>query len=293
MSPVKKISPHPGAAVLLLAGLYCSTGQAGGQETRPAYTWVNKDWDIRYVLFVGNAESMRDRMHAVHDENLAREGKRDSLYLFYEELFGLTSTMTAPGDEPLGMLLLTFDKAGLVKTANVHSLQLSAKLSEVGALVLLINGKGDRLNLPFYFASWRQIPGADYISPAVCAGDDQGRYDSNWKATFHYSGNFGCREWTAQLYNQERPYIDVTSYQGRHVYIAEHVGWSRFKDPPKPVIGRHGKVWLCLHECPAGEQPGIIPDIQKWTAKHGFPLPKRPVRQPEFPNSLYRDAIYE
>ncbi|MYN06954.1 hypothetical protein [Pseudoduganella aquatica] len=294
MIPTKKIIQTSTAAALIFGSLHCPSCQASGEETRPAYTWINKDWNIRYVIFVGNEDSMRDRMHAVHGENLAREqGKRNSVYLFYEELFDLTSTFKVAGQESLGVLLLAFDKTGLVTTANVHSVQLTGKLTEIDALVLLVNGNGDRLNRPFYFADWRQVPGADYISPAVCAGDDQGRYGPRWQATFHYSGNFGCREWTAQLYDQDRPYIDVTSYQDRHVYIAEHVGWSRFGDPPKPVIGRHGKVWLCLHECPAGEQPGIIPDIKKWAAKHGFPLPKRPARQPEFPNSNWPDAIYE
>ena len=42
-----------------------------------------------------------------------------------------------------------------------------------------------------------------------------------------------------------------------------------------------------------GETPGIIPSIKAWTAKHHFPMPKRPRKQPEYPNSDFKDDIDE
>lgn len=84
-----------------------------------------------------------------------------------------------------------------------------------------------------------------------------------------------------------QPYIDVTTTldkQGKQTFIGNVLGWARFSDPPRPVIGKHGDYWVCLHECPDGEAPGVIPDIRAWTAKRGWPMPK-PV--PYFPNSKF------
>ncbi len=96
----------------------------------------------------------------------------------------------------------------------------------------------------------------------------------------------GLVEYTA---NDVQPYINVTTYinlgkADEQTFIGDFLGWARFDDPPRPVIGKHGKYWLCLHECPDGEAPGIIPDIKAWTTKRGWPMPK-PV--PFFPNSKF------
>jgi hypothetical protein len=89
----------------------------------------------------------------------------------------------------------------------------------------------------------------------------------------------------------EHPYIDVTTYTKRGNFIGQFVGWSRFEDGPKPIIGMNGKTWLCLHECPAGERPGLITDMKAWTRKHGYPMPIPPEYQPEYPNRNYQDDI--
>ncbi|GAB3551305.1 hypothetical protein GCM10027343_35450 [Noviherbaspirillum agri] len=83
---------------------------------------------------------------------------------------------------------------------------------------------------------------------------------------------------------QEYPFIDMTSYQRDGTYIKELIGWTRFEDSPKPVIGKSTKIWVCLHDCPTGEAPGIILNIKARAKKHGFPLPKRPKKQPMFTN---------
>ena len=82
-----------------------------------------------------------------------------------------------------------------------------------------------------------------------------------------------------------QPYIDVTTYhdkQGKKTHIGRFIGWMGFGDAPRPVIGKHGDYWLCLHECPDGEKPGLIADIANWTGKRGWPLP-RPT--PYFPDA--------
>jgi hypothetical protein len=82
-----------------------------------------------------------------------------------------------------------------------------------------------------------------------------------------------------------QPYMDVTTYHdkaGKKTHIGRFVGWMGFDDAPRPVIGKHGDYWLCLHECPDGEKPGVIADIADWTGKRGWPLPKP---TPYFPDS--------
>jgi len=168
---------------------------------------------------------------------------------------------------------------------------MSAKRDLLDTLVLINDDSpGAR---PYDLADWAQgIPGDVTFSPAVCSSTDTRRYEAGWNSDT-YTGSFGCREWTAQLYDRDRPYIDVTSYASHGTFIGELVGWSRFDDPPKPVIGRQGKTWLCLHECPAGEKPGVIPNIRIWTTKHGYPMPNRQRKQPLYPNADYQDDLNE
>ena len=128
------------------------------------------------------------------------------------------------------------------------------------------------------------VPGSTMFSPAVCDLIERAfRYGDSWESG-GYRGDVGCREWTAQLYDSDSAYIDVTTY-GKDGNIGEILGSSRFDDPPKPLIGQQGKNWLCLHECPAGEKPGVIKDIAAWTRKHGFPMPVRPAKQPNYPDA--------
>lgn len=82
-----------------------------------------------------------------------------------------------------------------------------------------------------------------------------------------------------------QPYIDVTTYHdklGKKTHIGRFIGWMGFEDAPRPVIGKHGSYWLCLHECPDDEKPGVIADIADWTGKRGWPMPKL---RPYFPDS--------
>lgn len=141
-------------------------------------------------------------------------------------------------------------------------------------------------------------------SPAICNSsfgdsvpiDGTGRYKADF--TPGREGYFGCREWAAQLYDNNRPYIDVSSYEmieddddapkkkGKPVmkpisYIRPFVGFSRFDSPHKPVIGNHKGTWYCITDCPTGGKVGVIPNIKTWAAKQGWAVPAKPknVRQ--------------
>jgi len=216
---------------------------------------------------------------------------KQKIYLSADALFEPTATFDVPGARTIGIILLTFDETGRVKNPKGILGRMSAKRSRLDDLVLI---QDDTLDPdPYHFAEWSQgIPGDVTFSPAVCSPDDNRRYVAGWNVET-YTGNFGCREWTAQLYDRKQPYIDVTSYARHGTFIGALTGWSRFEDPPKPVIGKQGKVWLCLHECPRGEKTGVIPDIRAWTTRHGFPMPVRPSKQPLYPNADYMDDLNE
>lgn len=268
------------------------TNSASASDEDPSLTWIDVRWSIRYLLFVdtvaGKAESVR---LAKRNNLLDATKKKQFIYLNSQELLPTTNLVAAPNAETITTALLSFDEAGRLITNDRRLRGFAGKLSELGHVVLV------RPNVnhtkPYDLVYWAQgIPGNSSFGPSPCIFLDKIRYEDDWK-TGDYPGDFGCREWTAQLFNDERPYIDVTTYTKRGNFIGEFVGWSRFKDAPKPIIGMNGKTWLCLHECPAGEQPGIINDIQAWGRKHNYPLPIPPLYQPEYPNKNYKDDIQE
>lgn len=87
-----------------------------------------------------------------------------------------------------------------------------------------------------------------------------------------------------------QPYIDVTTYHdkaGKKTHIGRFIGWMGFDDAPRPVIGKHGDYWLCLHECPDGEKPGVIADMADWTGRREWPMPKP---TPYFPDSRLKPS---
>jgi hypothetical protein len=255
-------------------------------------TWLERPWEIRYVLFAEPARRMQSEIRVSRRINAEQESSgKERIYLSAAALFEPTAELAIPKEEPITVVLLAFDRAGRVLNQQGALRKMSAKRSLLDNLALIPDASPG--SNPYYFADWSQgIPGDVTFSPAVCNSYDIRRYQAGWDIE-HFAGNFGCREWTAQLYARDQPYIDVTSYSPRGTFIGELVGWSRFEDPPKPVIGRHGKTWLCLHECPAGEKPGVIPDIKAWTARHGYPMPERPRKQPLYPNADYKDDLNE
>ena len=277
----------------MLASLALFTLSASATGSRSAsQTWLDRPWEIRYVLFAEEAWSMQIDIESGQRFNAERNGhEKEKTHLDATALFKPTRILSVPGGQPIAVVLLAFDRAGHIVGQRNSLGKMSAKRNLIDTLVLIDNDTPGTKS--YRLAKWSQgIPGDVTFSPAVCNSEDRYRYLDDWRVT-DPSGNFGCREWTSQLYDRDQPYIDVTSWSPRGTHIGELVGWSRFEDPPKPVIGRHGKTWLCLHECPAGEQPGVIPDIKAWTAKHRFPMPERPRKQPLYPNADYKDDLNE
>ena len=218
-----------------------------------------------------------------------------------------------------GFQVIEFDTNGKVLTPNRSPLPLTARQTwdgEKRRRPMLVAGEGKPGDywymLGFWFDGFPSGDGGEF-SPALCSYRDDGRYAKNSSDAYFRPqqkfdrkkveediGLFGCREWTYQLYRRPlamglqefpagAPYIDVTSYGGKRgekTRIGEFIGWARFDDPPRPVIGKHGQYWVCLHECPDGEKPGLIPDIKAWVGKRGWPLPKP---TPTFPDSKFKN----
>jgi hypothetical protein len=280
----------------LFTSLLCATSIASAapmkKERNPSREWLDIPWDMRYVLFVNTKNHMAEYIDYATTFN-ASDGKdgNDYVYLDLKEMFSHTLTIVVTKTVPIANALIVFDKTGRVLNKAPQLSQFTAKLSNIDKFVLIQIEKPEAK--PYSFGRWDQgIPGDSSFSPAFCTTLDSHRYASHWKRN-DYRGNVGCREWTAQLYRPEQPYIDITTYSKRGNFIGELVGWARFEDRPRPVIGMQGKQWLCLHECPAGEKPGVIPNIRAWTRQHNFPMPERPARQPVYPNANFKDDLNE
>jgi hypothetical protein len=281
--------------LMLLPALLCascvSLAATTSQERQPSREWLDRPWEVRYVIFINTKKNMDAGISASKQFNgLDGKGGKNHVYYDVEELFAETKQVLPSKSISIATALISFDQTGKVLSPSALS-RFTGKLSAINTFVLIQPEQPSAK--PYAFVDWDQgIPGDVSFSPALCTTLDSHRYDSHWRQN-DYRGNVGCREWTAQLYRPEEPYIDVTTYSKRGNFIGELVGWARFEDRPRPVIGMQGKQWLCLHECPAGEKPSVISDIRAWTRQHNFPMPERPKRQPVYPNANYKDDLNE
>lgn len=285
---------NPFKLLMLSPVLWCATcvsTAATSQERQPSRKWLDRPWEVRYVIFINTKKNMEAGISASKQFN-GLDGKKGKNLIYYdvEELFAETKQVLPSKTNPIATALISFDQTGKVLSPGALS-HFTGKLSAINTFVLIQTEKPSAK--PYAFVEWDQgIPGDVSFSPALCITIDSHRYDAYWRQN-DYRGNVGCREWTAQLYRPEERYIDVTTYSKRGNFIGELVGWARFEDRPRPVIGMQGKQWLCLHECPASESPGVIANIRAWTRKHNFPMPTRPKRQPVYPNANYKDDLNE
>lgn len=252
------------------------------------HDWLDRNWEIRYLLFVGAEKDRETNYREAQQFNakVARSGNTSSR-LHGGVLLQKATTFSTPNWRAIATTLISFDAQGNVIGGDNDLRDFTGKLSSNDLITLILDGYPATQPYALPYLRWSQgIPGNLSFGPSPCTFLDRARYEEGWKSGSHL-GDVGCREWTAQLFDEERPYIDVTTYAKRGNFIGQFVGWARLEDAPKPVIGMHGKTWLCLHECPGDEQPGIIADIKAWTGKHGYPIPRRPKQQPEYPDKDY------
>lgn len=292
-------------SAFFLLTLSSSDAPAVSQVSSPAtHDWIEREWDIRYFISV--------------DASLTFFGKSKELLLkkkgapplptpfldvIPQETITEVETEADVGDS-FSKATIIFDQQGWVTSNHVYTDRLRGRINRLRYLVL---SAGDQLGAEqFAIAHWFHgfHEASEAWAPAFCgtlineipgpfsSTDKHYRYGNKFDRTLGL-GNFGCREWAYQLYDQNRPYIDVTSYEKQTsdaphgTYVRDFIGWGRFGDN-KPIIGKHGKAWICFHDCPEGELPGVIPDIHKWVTKRGWPLPRPPKKQPLFPDADFK-----
>lgn len=282
------------------------------QERPGDLTWIERPWTMRY--FIAAQPEM--------DWNIAKEGSKKSnlkqasrnpqrRFFTWEELFDSSHLVELKvpdlfGNPNFAVVVVSFDRDGTVSSAHTTGKPLRGRINSLSDLGL---SDGEGLDDHFYYmAEWFAGIGdaSTHWAPAFCniyqrpdavtVHSDDYLYGRLFKSE-GYRPLFGCREWAYQLYDSERPYIDVTSYElaskGKPAkgYIREFIGWARFGDT-KPIIGLHEGDWYCLHDCPGGDKPGLIPDIKLWSKRFDWAEPQPPTKVPTFPDPPARSGTY-
>ena len=244
-----------------------------------------------------------------------RAAKRDAgdLDFDWQEIIARTSfhqsrdKWAKPGDG-LSVVLIEFDRDGKVTSPHSFPLPLYGKLTNL--LYVKLSPSDSAMQPRFGLGRWFMGLGdvSTHWAPGLCDAltmpspfsrtDESYLYGPAFRAR-PSSPTFACREWAYQLGDPNRPYIDITSYyskkadpDGPGTYVFGTMGWAGFNDERKPIIGKHADDWFCLHDCPKGAKPGLIPDIKVWAAENGWPVPKRPTRIPVFPDPPAKSGHY-
>lgn len=276
-------------------------------------TWIERPWEFRYFMQVKQIR----RWHFVQTLAAKTNAKEKRISLAWQIFFDSSHIVRMPDwgtTDPKhsydqAVVVIEFDKYGLVTSPHRHQGSLRGRLNEIRRLVM---SEGDASNDKVYaLAEW--FTGRDEdtpieVTPALCYSSSEMPGPFSAEDRSYIYGNlfkpepgdrlgFGCREWAYQLYSVDRPYIDVTTYGPKSkrfphgTYINDFIGWSTF-DAKKPVIGRHAATWYCLHECPSGDAPGKIDNIKIWATRNGWKPPKPPTRVPTFTDDPQRRGTY-
>ncbi|MEM8515485.1 hypothetical protein RCH14_004849, partial [Massilia sp. MP_M2] len=122
-------------AVFAFFALSMPVDSAAGSEN-----FIDRPWEIRYVLFAEDASLMRAGLAYSQKSNKQQtlRGKQ-KIYLSASALFEIAATFAVPGEEALGIILLTFDRAGRVVSKKGALSSMSAKRTRLDRLVLIHN----------------------------------------------------------------------------------------------------------------------------------------------------------
>jgi hypothetical protein len=270
--------------------------------------WLDRPWELRYFFYVTDswASSKRVAKRRADKAGLGALDKDWELAFEPTNFFQSRDRWAQPGDG-LSVVVIEFAHDGTVKTPNSLDLPLRGRFDQLMYVTL---GAGDyatqpRFNLGEWFTGIGDV--STHWAPALCGTKNMPSPFSKTDSLYlygpkfvvdKYATTFGCREWAYQLDDTSRPYVDITSYVSKPnglddpgTYIRETIGWARFQDK-KPVIGKHLNDWFCLHDCPNGDKPGLIPDMKAWAARNGWPEPKPPTKVPTFPDPPAKAGTY-
>jgi hypothetical protein len=275
------------------------------------YDWLERPWEYRYLLYsdtvrVWQFDRKRDAESRV--KTPAKHGEYGEEFAAH---FEPTLTLALAGGDAkdyLNVVRLDVRPDGSLVQRNLRADILQPKITDSLRLMLSPAETKPSYLVDFGFFFMGALGASDpRYSPTICSlvhGDGtpidrNSRYAKGYTAEWGSNGYFGCREWAAQLYDSQRPYIDVTSYEMKPdrdapvkkgkkpplipvTYIKPFVGFSRYDSAPKPVIGNHQGQWFCITDCPAGDAPGPIADMQAWVKRSGWAMPKKPKDVREF-----------
>lgn len=267
-------------------------------------TWIERPWAMRYIIVV--TQRWRSQRKVAMESN-AKNKPGESFS--WEQIFEPTVSIPIPNmplSDRFSVIPIEFDKQGMVTTNHTHGSPLRGRLNELLRIVLSAGDAPTQrvYRLGYWFTGLGDVS-TDW-APGLCGLKDIPSPFSKTDTYYLYGPKFeiseleptfGCREWAYQLYDDERPYIDVTSYvrvgkvYPKHTAIEGFIGWARFGDK-KPVIGQQEGNWYCLHDCPGGDTPGAIPNIRAWAAKQGWAAPKPPTKAPTFPDPPAKQGTY-
>lgn len=275
-------------------------------------TWIERPWSTRYFIYAEPESDWSISKEAAKEANSKQANRAPQRRFFtWEELFDPSHLVKLKvpdlsGNPNLAVVVVSFDKDGMVTSPHTGGKPLKGRINRLRDLGLSDGeGSDDRF---YYMADWFTGIGdaSTHWAPAFCSLDhrpdaamvksDTYLYGKFFKPN-GYAPLFGCREWAYQLYDSERPYIDVTSYEPTSKgkppkgYIREFMGWARFGDN-KPVIGQDEGDWYCLHDCPGGDKPGLIPDIKSWAKRFDWRVPVPPTKVPTFPDPPATSGTY-
>jgi hypothetical protein len=303
--------------VVLLPFWVCSGAfaQSSTMERENWITWINRPWEMRYFIHVERTDLWKTGKDLAVERNATSKSMAGRTW---PEYFDPTRVIPIPHwrlgaknyPEDLAVVIIEFDRDGWVTSPHTNPQRLRGRLN---GLFYMLLSEGERVSDRTYaLGEWFLGLNEDtplQATPALCGHlnmpsifprDTAYLYGRYYKAEANADPPpFGCREWSYQMQDKDRPYIDVTSYVPKapqygyphETYIRPFIGWSRF-DRKKPVIGKHADTWYCLHECPGEDKPGPIADIKHWAQAHGWPVPKPPTRMPVFVDDPRRQGIY-
>lgn len=294
----------------LLLAIIWGSGFAQEEQIRPRFRWIDRPWEYRYLFQVKQMYIQKHLAESSAKDIQKGDVSRD-VFGYFDPTLALTVPVnSANSDDTFAITRIDVAKDRTVTTPNTAGLTLTARLNDIEYIVFTHSAEHPEFTIHFGKFFMGTFAAADpRYSPTICSGlfgdslspNDSGRYVVGSKPGS--DGYFGCREWAAQLYDSNRPYIDVTSYEmsedysqdkikkgkrkGKYplipaTYVRPFIGFSRYQDPPKPVIGNHKGTWACFNDCPDDDAPGIIPDIQAWVARHHWPMPTKPKNVREF-----------
>lgn len=275
--------------------------------------WLKRKWEFRYwIKFAGGEWNGMQRSATRRNKAKENAPSQNELEIFSEnEVLKSSLSLWTFGEKEISNVVpIEFSEDGKVIEPLQSVRPLRGQLASIGRSFSLMLSEGKlRRDRQYELSEWFHGFGDSSIdwAPTFCSGDEMAGTSPSTDEFYKYGPKFnpnnpvkpifGCREWAYQLYDDARPYIDVTSYtlktktHPHGTYIREFIGWARFGDK-KPVIGKDANTWYCLYDCPNNEEPGHIADIHIWTGRFGWSIPKAPSKAPTFPDPPAKQGNY-